>query len=146
MQARRRRIFIRRAACEEATKYTEFFQRQNFQGRAAATKFFRRRGRKVAFGRCRILIRRGQGCRTFRSIRKNFQGRKNRAICHPRAKDLTQAVFGFFAGGETPPLRLVTYPCRGGFPCQEQDCKQLCKRIVYTFYVQSLCFWKPNGA
>ena len=33
-----------------------------------------------------------------------------------------------------------------GVPCQEQDCKQLCKRIVYTFYVQSLCFWKPNGA
>ena len=30
--------------------------------------------------------------------------------------------------------------------CQEQDCKQLCKRIVYTFYVHSLCFWKPNGA
>ena len=33
-----------------------------------------------------------------------------------------------------------------GVLCQEQDCKQLCKRIVYTFYVQSLCFWKPNGA
>ena len=33
-----------------------------------------------------------------------------------------------------------------GVLCQEQDCKQLCKRIVYTFYVKSLCFWKPNGA
>ena len=30
--------------------------------------------------------------------------------------------------------------------CQEQDCKQLCKRIVYTFNVQSLRFWKLNGA
>ena len=27
-----------------------------------------------------------------------------------------------------------------GVPCQEQDCKQLCKRIVYTFYVQSCRF------
>ena len=33
-----------------------------------------------------------------------------------------------------------------GVLCQEQDCKQLCKRIVYTFYVKSLRFWKPNGA
>ena len=23
----------------------------------------------------------------------------------------------------------------GGYDCQEQDCIQLCKRIVYTFYV-----------
>jgi len=34
----------------------------------------------------------------------------------------------------------------GDVLCQEQDCKQLCKRIVYTFYVESLRFWKPNGA
>ena len=27
-----------------------------------------------------------------------------------------------------------------GVPCQEQDCKHLCKRIVYTFYVQSCRF------
>ena len=27
-----------------------------------------------------------------------------------------------------------------GPKCQEQDCKQLCKRIVYTLYVQFLCF------
>ena len=33
-----------------------------------------------------------------------------------------------------------------GALCQEQDCKQLCKRIVYTFYVQFLRIWKPNGA
>ena len=38
------------------------------------------------------------------------------------------------------------YTVGTGVLCQEQDCKQLCKRIVYTLYVQFLCFWKPNGA
>ena len=33
-----------------------------------------------------------------------------------------------------------------GVPCQEQDCKQLCKMIVNTFVFYKLCFWKLNGA
>ena len=44
------------------------------------------------------------------------------------------------------PAKITYKPVGTGVLCQEQDCKQLCKRIVYTFYVQSLRFWKPNGA
>ena len=43
-------------------------------------------------------------------------------------------------------MRLYFLPVGGDVLCQEQDCKQLCKRIVYTFYVQSLRIWKPNEA
>ena len=42
--------------------------------------------------------------------------------------------------------RFEFLPVGTGVLCQEQDCKQLCKRIVYTFYVQSLRIWKPNEA
>lgn len=33
-----------------------------------------------------------------------------------------------------------------GVLCQEQDCKQLCKRIVNTFVFCNIRIWKPNGA
>ena len=41
----------------------------------------------------------------------------------------------------------VIHPSVGGdVPCQQQDCKQLCKRIVYTFASGVKGVWKPNGA
>ena len=58
-------------------------------------------------------------------------------------------IVGFSAGGHLAASTGILWnipEVREAMGCQEQDCKQLCKRIVYTFYVQSLRFWKPNGA
>ena len=37
--------------------------------------------------------------------------------------------------GDLTDMLVMIAQNRGRVPCQEQDCKQLCKRIVYTFYV-----------